>query len=369
MSKIEANKRYQIVSFRSKSLENNPINSPVERQLAVYLPPDYFESLEKMYPVIYFIHGYTGNINNLSITPRWNDNKNLPLDLIPPEVLKMLDLDNIPSYIKFDDLILEGKWPAFIFVQPDASLYLPHYLGHKELTGVVKTKGSFYINSPFTGNFADFVAKDVIDYIDSNYRTIPDKQHRTLMGTSMGGYGTIFLSLNYPEKFIAAASLSPANISIQLLDWKMITPLNEILYGKEEAIKQGEASLGDIFDTFDAITSKNNPLISSIKRDANGKVVKLDKKASKNWQKYDLDTVIKENPESFKKVHLLLNCHKKDEYGFAEETKKLHETLVKYSIDHECDIYQDFRAKLAPHMLGNAYKILPGVSFCAQHFT
>ena len=74
----------------------------------------------------------------------------------------MFDLENIPSYTKFDELITEGGWMPFIFVQPDASLYLPHYLGHKEISGAVKTKGSFYINSPYTGKFADFIIKDVI---------------------------------------------------------------------------------------------------------------------------------------------------------------------------------------------------------------
>lgn len=367
MNNSKLNDRYQIAFFKAQSLENNPIKSPVDRKLAIYLPPKYFES-EKRYPVIYFIHGYTGNIDNLSITPRWNDNKNLPVDLIPPDVLKMLDVDNISSYIKFDELITNSDWPPFILVQPDASLYLPHYLGHKEISGDIKTKGSFYINSPFTGNFADLIIKDVIEYVDANYRTIPNKENRALVGPSMGGYGALYLSLNYPDKFIACAALSPANMTINLLNHKMVTPINEILYGKEEAINLGKDAIGDICDTFDLITSKDNPIIPSFKCDNEGNIVELNEEASKNWQKYDIDNVIKENPESFKKVSLLLNCHRKDEYGFAHETKKLHETLESLGIEHQFEIYKDYRAKLAPHMLGIAYKILPAIKFCNQFF-
>ena len=371
MSVNKSNERYQVINFKAKSLENNPINSPVERKLAVYLPPDYFKT-EEEYPVVYFIHGYTGNIDNLSVTPRWDDNKNLPLDFIPPDVLKMFDLENIPSYTKFDELITEGGWMPFIFVQPDASLYLPHYLGHKEISGAVKTKGSFYINSPYTGKFADFIIKDVIEYIDTNYRTIPNREHRALIGPSMGGYGALFLFFNYPNIFNSVASLSPANLTINILNHKMLTPINEVLYGKEEAIELGRAAIEDITDTFDMITSKNNPIISSIKQDEKGNIIHLNEVAVKNWQYYDLVNIIKQNvlknSEAFKKVNLMLNCHRKDEYGFADQTKKLHNTLIEVGIDHQFEIYKDYRAKLAPHMLGIAYKILPAIKFSIQFF-
>jgi len=371
MSENISNKRYHIISFRAKSLENNPINSPIERKLAIYLPPNYFET-NKDFPVVYFIHGYTGNIKNLSITPRWNDNKNLPLDLIPSDVLNMIDLDNIPSYEKFDELIIRGDWKPFIFVQPDASLYLPHYLGNKEISGEIKTKGSFYINSPFTGNFADYIIKDVIEYIDTNFHTLPNKENRALIGPSMGGYGALYLFFNYPDKFNSTAALSPANMTTRILNHKMLTPINEAIYGKGEAIKLGNAAIGDITDSFDLITSKDNLIIPSIKRDNNGNILSLNEQAAENWLKYDLNYVIKQkfndNPDAFTSMKLLFNCHRKDEYGFADETRKLHNTLVELGIDHHFEIYKDYRAKLAPHMLGIAYKILPAIKFSIQFF-
>lgn len=371
MSENKSNERYQVINFKAKSLENNSINSPVERKLAIYLPPDYFKT-DKKFPVVYFIHGYTGNIDNLSITPRWNDNKNLPLDLIPPDVLKMFDLENIPSYVKFDELITEGEWIPFIFVQPDASLYLPHYLGHKEISGALKTKGSFYINSPYTGNFSDFIIKDVIEYIETNYRAIPNREHRALIGPSMGGYGTLYLYFNYPSKFNSAVALSPANMTIDLLNHKMITPINEVLYGKQEAIELGRVAIQDITDTFDMITSRDYPILPSVKQDEIGDIIYMNENAVKNWQNYDLVNIIKKNvlnnSKAFNTINLMLNCHRKDEYGFADQTRKIHDTLLELGIDHQFEIYKDYRAKLAPHMLGIAYKILPAIKFSIQFF-
>ena len=364
MKNNNPHERYQIVSFKAQTLKNNPLNSPEDRKLAIYLPPKYFES-EKRYPVIYFIHGYTGNIDNLAITPKWDDNKNLPIDLIPPEILKMVEVDSITSYVKIDELITKSDWPPFILVQPDASLYLPHYLGHKELSGSTKTKGSFYINSPFTGNFADFIIKDVIEYIDGHYRTIPNNQKRALVGTSMGGYGAIYLSLNYPDKFIACVALSPANMTFRHLTHKVISPLNELMFGNEEAINAGKTAVADICDTFDLITSKDNPIT---KFDNNGNIGEINEEGLKNWEKFDLNNVMKENPDSFKKINLLFNCHINDQFGFADESKKLHETLINLGIDHQFEIYDDPRATLEPHTLGTGYHILPALKFCNQFF-
>jgi len=66
-----------------------------------------------------------------------------------------------------------------------------------------------YLNSPFVGNYMDYITLDVIEHVDSNYRTIPESNYRLLVGASMGGAGTLRICLYHPEKFIAAAALSP----------------------------------------------------------------------------------------------------------------------------------------------------------------
>ncbi|MGQ9722385.1 MAG: alpha/beta hydrolase-fold protein [Candidatus Jordarchaeum sp.] len=369
MSGKNASKRYRVDNIHVKSLENNPINSPVDRELYVYLPPGYFESKDRRYPVVVYLHGYTGNNQKMTVVSTLEDNKNLPVELIPPEILEQIDLDRILSYAKLDEMITKGKLDPFIFVQPDGSLHLPHKDGAKDFTGAVQTKGSFFLNSPYTGNFEDYIVKDVIEYVDANYRTIPDKQHRALMGGSMGGYGTLSICLHHPEKFVAAAALSPANITIDLLDWKLVTPIYEKLLGREIAEQLGASTYGDIMDTFDILFSKDNPLMPTVKRDKSGKIVKWDKKAANNWQKYDINYMIRKNPNALKKVQLLINCESTDEYGLTDETKKIHKTLEELEIKHQFEVYSDPKAALSPHILGIAYQIIPGIKFCTQYFT
>ncbi|HEY2163525.1 MAG TPA: alpha/beta hydrolase-fold protein, partial [Gemmatimonadaceae bacterium] len=56
--------------------------------------------------------------------------------------------------------------------------------------------------------YDDYVARDVVRYVDSHYRTQADRAHRGIGGLSMGGYGALSLALRFPDVFSAAASHS-----------------------------------------------------------------------------------------------------------------------------------------------------------------
>src|SRR5678815_2867240 len=70
-------------------------------------------------------------------------------------------------------------------------------------------KGSFYTNSVVTGNWEDFIVRDLVHYVDTNYRTIRDPESRGIAGHSMGGYGSVMLGMKHPEIFSAVYALSP----------------------------------------------------------------------------------------------------------------------------------------------------------------
>jgi len=57
-------------------------------------------------------------------------------------------------------------------------------------------------------HYDDYVARDLVQFVDGKYRTRADRAHRGIAGLSMGGYGAIALALQYPETFSAAASHS-----------------------------------------------------------------------------------------------------------------------------------------------------------------
>ena len=67
---------------------------------------------------------------------------------------------------------------------------------------------SLYVNSPVQGNVADYVAHDIVNHIDENFRTISHRDSRAVFGASLGGYGTIRFAMDYADVFGAAYALS-----------------------------------------------------------------------------------------------------------------------------------------------------------------
>jgi enterochelin esterase-like enzyme len=360
--------RYRVDAIHAKSLEGNPINSPVDRDLSIYLPPDYFDSGDKRYPVIYFLQGYTGNNKRWTVTSRLEDNLLIPVAFIPKDVLAEMDLDRLPSFEKFDRLIQSGELDPFIFVQPDGSLHLPNKDGLKNPTGQLETKGSYYLNSPYTGNFEDYLVKDVIEYVDANYRTISDKQHRGLIGGSMGGYGAMVMAIHHPEKFAACVVLSPANLTADVLNLRVVIPIHERLFGRERAAEYGSLLWSDILHTADLVCSRDKPLMPTIKRNKNGEIIGWDEEAYNNLYKHNLNYMIKENPNALKQVKLMLKTAANDEFMIARVTEEIHKTLVERGIEHEYEIYTDPKAALSPHIIGISYNVIPGIKFCLRQF-
>ncbi len=155
----------------SPALENNGGEDPT-RRVTIYLPPGYDETSDK-YPVIYYLHGFT-----------WSDSLQIASDHFD----KLLD-----------QAIAIGKIKPLIVVLPDQhTLY----------------RGSYYTNSSLTGDWADFTAKDLVSYIDKNYRTIPERESRGIAGHSMGGHGAIKMGMLFPDVFTSVYALSPAQLGL-----------------------------------------------------------------------------------------------------------------------------------------------------------
>ena len=131
----------------------------------------------------------------------------------------------------------------------------------------------------------------------------------------------------------------------------------------------GDSAWKDIIDTIDLVFSNDNRLLPTIKKDENGNILEYNDEILSKWEKYDINYIIKEKPDAFKQVHLLLNCATNDEFGLAEGIKKIHETLLEHGIDHQYDLYSDPGVALTPHILGIGYHILQGIRFCIQYFS
>jgi len=160
------------IKVHGKSLEGNLEGDSPDREVLVYLPVSYKTSGARRYPVVYMLHGFTDDPDNW-----WGFKKHFI---------------SIPAVL--DKAFADGSTREMILVMPNAyTTYL----------------GSMYSNSVTTGNWEDYVAKDLVAYIDSHYRTLTDVASRGLAGHSMGGYGAVRIGMKHPEVFSSWYALSP----------------------------------------------------------------------------------------------------------------------------------------------------------------
>jgi S-formylglutathione hydrolase FrmB len=127
----------------------------------IVLPAKYEKSTER-YPVLYLLHGYSGNYTHWAFM-------------------------GVPAYALTHDLIV---------VMPDAG-------------------NSWYVNWAHSegdqkNQWEDAIIKDLIGHIDATYRTIARREGRAINGLSMGGYGSLMLGLRHPDLFCSVSSHSGA---------------------------------------------------------------------------------------------------------------------------------------------------------------
>jgi S-formylglutathione hydrolase FrmB len=63
-------------------------------------------------------------------------------------------------------------------------------------------------NSLTTGDWENYIAQDLVGYIDGHYRSLTGRNSRGLAGYSMGGYGTVRIGMKHPEVFSALYAMS-----------------------------------------------------------------------------------------------------------------------------------------------------------------
>ncbi len=157
------------VTVHSISLEHNHVGDSPDREAAIYLPPNYDKAAQR-YPVLVLLHGYTGNDRG------WMNPDYVGL----PEMM--------------DRLIGHHTIEPMIVVMPNS---------------FNRFGGSFYVDSELSGDWEDFVVRDLVSYVDAHYRTVADPSSRGIAGHSMGGYGALRIGMEHPDVFSAAYGLSP----------------------------------------------------------------------------------------------------------------------------------------------------------------
>ena len=212
---------------------SNSMQQPLK---CVVIKPASYKKHGHRFPVVYLLHGYDGWYSNWII--------------------------RVPELKEYAD---ENK---LIIVCPEGN------------------KASWYFDSPVNASikFETYISTEVPHYIDSNYRTIPDREHRAITGLSMGGHGALFIAWRHADFFGAAGSMS------------------------------GSVDLGEMKNKFEIV-----------------KVLGDTVKFADNWKNYSVLNIVEQTPAG--SLDLIIDDGIND--IFIEGNRKLHQKLMALKIPHE----------------------------------
>lgn len=284
------------IKVHGRSLEGNLEGNAVSRDVFVFLPPSYAREKSRRYPVVYALHGYSIGAE------QWTH------EILVPQTI--------------EGAFAQGSM-EMIVVLPDSKTV---------------HNGSMYSSSITTGDFENFIAHDLVAFIDAHYRTIPDRLSRGLVGHSMGGYGATRIGMKHVDVFGSIYIMSPCCLSPRAPG--SLKPEDEKAL---EAVKTPEdsATLG-FFQRAQLATAaawspdpKNPPLYLDLPmKDGEVQSDVLSKWAA-NAPLAFLDQYIG-NLRQYRAISIDVG----DQDGLRVDSGKLHDALDAYGIANSFEVYQ-----------------------------
>lgn len=164
------------------------------RRMYVYTPPGY-ETRNEKYPVLYLLHG------GMNDEDTWTS---------------MGKVNTI-----MDNLIAQGKAKPMIVVMPNgnpdqASVPFESY----SFTPDPKLVGPEPLNMG-NGYFESSLVKDIVPFLEANYKVLAGRENRAVVGYSMGGGQTFTIALDNPDVFSHIGLFAPAVFLVETNDKKM----------------------------------------------------------------------------------------------------------------------------------------------------
>lgn len=153
------------------------VKGPSQRRMIVYLPADYYDT-DTRYPVFYLLHGARG------YETAW---------------IRFGEV-----YQSADSLWKAGLAEKCIIVMPNVNQY-----DDDEDCGDSRFKDAFESIFEIDGAVESAFTRDVVAFVDSHYRTLPDRGYRAVAGLSIGGYQSLYLGANHPDVFGYVGAMSP----------------------------------------------------------------------------------------------------------------------------------------------------------------
>lgn len=284
------------IKVHGAALEGNLEGDAVDRDVFVFLPPSYASEKSRRYPVVYALHGYSIGAE------QWTHEIHVPQTI--------------------EGATAQGA-KEMIVVLPDSKTV---------------HNGSMYSSSVTTGDFEQFIARDLVPYIDSHYRTIPERLSRGLVGHSMGGYGATRIGMKHSDVFGSLYIMSPCCLSPRMA--VSLKPEDEKAL---EAVKTPEdsAKLG-FFQRVQLASAaawspdpKNPPLYLDLPMKDGAAQPEVLAKWASNAPLAFLDQYIA-GLRQYRAIAIDVG----DQDGLRVDTGKLHDALDKYSITNSFELYE-----------------------------
>jgi pimeloyl-ACP methyl ester carboxylesterase len=284
------------IKIHGTALEGNLEGDAVDREALVFLPPSYAREKSRRYPVVYALHGYSIGAE------QWSKEIHVPQTL--------------------EGAFAQGA-KEVILVLPDSKTI---------------HNGSMYSSSVTTGDFENFIARDVVGYVDSHYRTIPKRESRGLVGHSMGGYGATRIGMKHADVFGSLYIMSPCCLSP-----RQAGPANPEMEKTLEAVKTPEDSAKLPFPARAQLAAaaawspnpKNPPLYIDLPRKGGELQPEVLAKFAANAPLAFIDQYIG-GLRQYRAISLDVG----DQDGLRVDAGKLHDVLDRYGIANSFEVYQ-----------------------------
>jgi S-formylglutathione hydrolase FrmB len=237
-----------------------------------------------------------------------------------------------------------------------------------------RLQGSGYTNSSTTGKWADYIAEDLVEYIDNKYRTLPQRESRAVIGHSMGGYGGMNLGMNYPDVFNCMGSMAG------LLDLTQYPVRISWAYAQAAKLKNLSDFYSQPYDVRAAITMSAGfcpnpdrlPFYADFpwERDASNKLVK-NEEVWDRFMEHDILTRLEENASALLNMGAIYtDCGTSDGFNFLVDLRRIRDELQRlgvphhyreFSGDHTCCVMTSTGEALEVFSNAMAFEMLVGV--------
>jgi enterochelin esterase-like enzyme len=283
------------IKVHGASLEGNLEGDAVDRDVFVFLPPSYALEKSRRYPVVYALHGFSIGAE------QWTHEIHVPQTI--------------------EGAFAQGAKEMIIVLPDSKTLH----------------NGSMYSSSVTTGDFEQFIARDLVGYIDAHYRTIPERQSRGLVGHSMGGYGATRIGMKHSDVFGSLYIMSPCCLSP-----RQAGSMNPEIAKSLESVKTPADSASLPFFARATLASaaawspnpKNPPLYLDLPTKEGAPQPDVFAKWAANAPLAFLDQYV----GSFRRYRAI-SIDVGDQDSLRVDTVRLHEVLDKYRITNRFEVY------------------------------